>query len=87
MLRRAEIGAKLQSVKQAIVEVLAEHKGGVSLPQLPIFLKKKLSFKLDWNQLGFAKLKDLILSMQDQIKLELAGPNHTLAYLVYSGRY
>lgn len=25
--------------------------------------------------------------MNDQIKLELIGPNHTLAYLIYSGRY
>ena len=49
MRRKAEIGAKLSAVKQAIVEVLAEHKGGVSLPQLPIFLKRKLPFKLDWN--------------------------------------
>ena len=58
--KKAEIGAKLQAVKQAIIEVLAEHKSGVSLPQLPIFLKSKLPFKLDWNQLGFAKCKDLI---------------------------
>lgn len=63
--KKAEIGAKLQAVKQSIIEVLAEHKTGVSLPQLPIFLKKKLPFKLDWNQLGFAKLKDLIISMND----------------------
>ncbi len=85
--KKAEIRAKLNAVKQAIIEVLAEHKGGVSLPQLPIFLKRKLPFKLDWNQLGYAKLKDLITSMNDQIKLELIGPNHTLAYLIYSGRY
>lgn len=25
--------------------------------------------------------------MNDKIKLELIGPNHTLAYLIYSGRY
>ena len=27
------------------------------------------------------------MSMNDQIKLELIGPNHTLAYLIYSKRY
>ena len=27
------------------------------------------------------------MSMSDQIKLELIGPNHTLAYLIYSNRY
>lgn len=49
MQKKAEIGAKLQAVKCSILEVLAEHKEGVSLPQLPIFLKRKLPFKLDWN--------------------------------------
>jgi hypothetical protein len=47
--KKAEIGAKLKAVKQSIIEVLAEHKQGVSLPQLPIYLKRKLPFKLDWN--------------------------------------
>ena len=47
--KRAEISAKLNAVKQAIIEVLAENKRGVSLPQLPIYLKRKLPFKLDWN--------------------------------------
>jgi hypothetical protein len=32
MWKKAEVGAKLNAVKQAIIEVLAEHKGGVSLP-------------------------------------------------------
>eukprot|EP00347_Sterkiella_histriomuscorum_P015661 403356177 len=86
-LRRAEKGAKLQTVKQAIMEVLAEQKGKVQLPQLPNLLRKKLPFKLDYNQLGFAKLKDLINTMSNEIKLELIGPNHTLAYLILSGRY
>ena len=30
--KKAEIRAKLNAVKQAIIEVLAEHKSGVSLP-------------------------------------------------------
>lgn len=49
MIKKAEVGAKLNAVKQSIIEVLAEHKGGVSLPQLPIYLKMKLPFKLDWS--------------------------------------
>jgi hypothetical protein len=27
------------------------------------------------------------MSMNNKIKLELIGPNHTLAYLIFSGRY
>lgn len=44
-------------------------------------------FTLDLNELGFPKLKDLILSMSDRIKLELRGHNHPFAYLIKSGRY
>ena len=46
-----------------------------------------MPFILDLNELGFPKLKDLILSMSDKIKLELRGHNHPFAYLMTSGRY
>jgi len=49
---------------------------------LPLYLRRKLQFSLDLNELGFPKLKDLILSMQDKIKLELRGHNHPFAYLI-----
>ena len=49
-------------------------------------LKKKLPFALDFNELGFAKLKDLILTMQDEIKLELKGHNHPFAFLISHGK-
>jgi hypothetical protein len=54
----------------------------MSLAQLPQNLNKKLLFSLDLNELGFPKLKDLILSMSDQIKLDLKGLNHPFAYLL-----
>ena len=41
---------------------------------------------LNLNELGFAKLKDLVLSMSDQIKLELRSHNHPFAYLIHAGR-
>jgi hypothetical protein len=66
---------------------LAETKQGVSLAQLPQYLKKKLPFQLDLNELGYPKLKDLIIDMQDAIKLELRGHNHPFAYLITRGRY
>jgi OST-HTH/LOTUS domain len=69
------------------VEILAESKTGMSLAQLPLYLKRKLPFTLDLNELGFPKLKDLILSMSDRIKLELRGHNHPFAYLIKSGRF
>jgi hypothetical protein len=51
----------------------------MSLAQLPMHLGKKLPFKLDLNEIGFPKLKDLIISMSDRIKLELRGTNHPFA--------
>lgn len=78
--------AKLEKVKDAIVEILAESKTGMSLAQLPQYLKKKLPFNLEWNELGFPKLKDLLQSMTDQIKVELRDVNHPFAYLMHKQR-
>jgi hypothetical protein len=52
-------------------------------------LKQKLPFPLDYNEFGFAKLKDFIGSMSDQVKLELRGNNHPFACLnrKQAGRY
>lgn len=71
-------------VKQALIEILTENKSGMSLAQLPLYLRRKLPFSLDLNELGFPKLKDLILSMSDRVKLELRGHNHPFAYLIRS---
>lgn len=79
------VDSKLHLVKQALIEILSENKQGMSLAQLPLYLRRKLTFSLDLNELGFPKLKDLILSMQDRIKLELRGHNHPFAYLIRSG--
>ena len=78
--------AKLEKVKEAIIEILAEQKTGMSLAQLPQYLKKKLPFTLEWNELGFPKLKDLLKTMHDQIKVELRDVNHPFAYLVHKNR-
>ena len=86
MYKKAAIKAKLQIVKNALIEVLAEARMGISLAQLPLYLKRKLPFMLNLNELGFAKLKDLVLSMSDQIKLELRSHNHPFAYLIHSGK-
>ena len=80
--KNAAVAAKLNIVKNALIEILAESKAGMSLAQLPLYLRKKLPFVLDLNELGFPKLKDLILSMSDRIKLELRGHNHPFAYLI-----
>ena len=80
--KNATVAAKLNVVKDALLDILAESKTGMSLAQLPLYLRRKLPFALDLNELGFPKLKDLILSMSDKIKLELRGHNHPFAYLL-----
>jgi hypothetical protein len=81
------VDCKLDLVKTALIEILAESKNGMSLAQLPLYLRRKLPFPLDLNELGFPKLKDLILSMSDKIKLELKGHNHPFAFIIKSARY
>ena len=39
------------------------------------------------NELGFPKLKDLLKSMDDEIKIELKDVNHPFAYLVHTKNY
>lgn len=63
------------------MQVLKEHPQGLSLAQLPQFLKRKLDFELNLLSLGFSKLKDLILKM-DQVKMELHSQNHPFARLL-----
>ena len=79
--------SKLHTVRQALIEILAESKNGMSLAQLPQSLKKKLPFPLDLNELGFPKLKDLLKSMDEKIKIELKDVNHPFAYLIQTKNY
>ena len=75
-----ENAAKLAAIQQAIGEILRECKEGMSLAQLPLYIKRKLSFPLDLAELGFAKLKDLLLIMPE-VEIELRGTNHPFAIL------
>jgi len=75
-----ETETKLKSVQRSIIEVLKESRGGMSLAQLPLYLKRKLSFPLDLGELGFAKLKDLLTTMPD-VDVEQRGTNHPFAVL------
>lgn len=71
---------ELYTVKNAVVEVLKDSIDGVSLAQLPLFLKEKIQFELDLSKLGFAKLKDLICTIPD-VEIVSKGKNHPFARL------
>ena len=79
IMKREEIIKKLAAVKMAIIDTLLKHPDGISLAQLPNHLKTRLNFSLNLAELGFAKLKDLILSMRDRV--EVSNSNHPVATL------
>jgi len=80
--KKYEINQKLELVQKALIEILIANKDGVSLAQLPNHLKNKLKFQYVLSEFGFSKLKDLILSMSDRIKIENRGHNHPFAVLI-----
>jgi hypothetical protein len=69
---------KLAVIQSKIIEVLKENREGMSLAQLPLYVKRKLNFQMNITELGFAKLKDLLLVMPD-VEVEQRGNNHPFA--------
>eukprot|EP00826_Nyctotherus_ovalis_P041933 TRINITY_DN4273_c0_g5_i3.p1 TRINITY_DN4273_c0_g5~~TRINITY_DN4273_c0_g5_i3.p1 ORF type:complete len:598 (+),score=145.78 TRINITY_DN4273_c0_g5_i3:692-2485(+) len=74
---------KMNVVKQAVLELLAEKPSGLPLAQLPQHLKYRLPFPLDLNELGFLKLKELLATMADQVKVDARGHNYPIARLIH----
>jgi hypothetical protein len=73
-----ETSGKLTAIKRAVVQLLLESKTGVSLAQLPLHLKRALGFPFELTELGYAKLKDLLMTIPE-VKIELRGTNHPFA--------
>lgn len=71
---------KIDEVKQNIVELLKNHRTGLSLAQIPILLKKKFNKTYNIQSLGFPKLKNLLADMEE-ITLERAHGNFLKATL------
>jgi hypothetical protein len=71
---------KLKAVQRSIIELLSESRNGISLAQLPLHLKRSLTFSVDLTELGFAKLKDLLQTIPE-VTIELRGTNHPFAVL------
>jgi hypothetical protein len=82
-----ERNQKLEMVKRVLIDILITHQEGISLAQLPNHLKNKIPFNLTFPELGFSKLKDLINSMGDKIKIDSKGHNHPYAVLINPESY
>lgn len=75
--------AKLvRRIKDIILGIISESQEGVSLAQIPLLLRRKLGFSVNFQELGFPKLKNFIMTaMSDQVKIESSGANHSFAVL------
>ena len=73
---------KIKALQKTILEILRENPNGVSLAQIPQFLKMKALFPFNLQELGFPKLKNFLASLPEKIKIEMAGTNNSYAYLV-----
>lgn len=74
--------AKIKALQKTILEILRENPNGVSLAQIPQFLKMKALFPFNLQELGFPKLKNFLATIPEKIKIEMAGTNNSYAYLV-----
>ncbi|KAL4448784.1 hypothetical protein ABPG74_012873 [Tetrahymena malaccensis] len=71
----------VKHLQDALLEILQEYPKGVSLVQIPQYLKKKVYFQFNLQDLGFPKLKNFIQTMNDKVQIELAGTNNSYAIL------
>ena len=71
---------KIEELKSQIISLLQSHRSGLSLAQIPILLKKNFSKSYNIQKLGFSKLKNLLVTMEEII-LERAQGNLLKAIL------
>ena len=83
-ISQAERNRKLQVVKLTVLSLLGKNQEGISLAQLPLHLKRNLTFPLVLSELGFAKLKDLLATMPE-VSIDIHESNHPLAVIRKSG--
>ena len=83
---RTEKFRKIQVIKHVLLGLLEKAQDGISLAQLPLYLKRSLNFPLIIPELGFAKLKDL-LSTFPEVSIELRDTNHPFAVLSKAPNY
>jgi hypothetical protein len=62
-------------IHDGIVESLVENNNYLPLAQLKKLLNCKLDFSINLDELGFAKLRNLVVYFKD-VKLESLGNNH-----------
>ena len=78
---------QLKKIKNGLIELLVEHPEGLSLAQIPQYLRRKLNFSFNLQEMGFPKLKNLLITMTEDIQIEVLGTNHSYASLKHPEKY
>jgi hypothetical protein len=76
----AKNAKKISNLKDQILLLLRENKGGLSLAQIPLLLKNKYKKSYNIQSLGFPKLKNLLATMEE-VDLEKTQGNLLKAVL------
>ena len=61
----SKTNALVKEIKGLIIQILTEHRSGLSLAQIPLQLKKRFSKSYNIQALGFPKLKNLLATMPE----------------------
>jgi len=72
----------LKAVKDVLVKVLSETPEGIPLAQIPLHLKKEMDVVVNFQELGFPKLKNYLSTLTDLVKIESSGTNHAFVKLI-----
>jgi hypothetical protein len=70
----------VRTIQVALINILLENQfeSTLSLAQIPLFLKKSINFSYNLQELGFSKLKNLIMTLSDKIDIDVN--KSTLSY-------
>jgi len=66
---------QILDLQQYVLELLAE-QDSVTLAQLPLLLQKKTHKFYNFQELGFIKLKNFLMTLEDKIELTRSSNNH-----------
>lgn len=79
--KNPEIKQKIQSIKSIILNLLSEAPNGISLAKLPAEIKRKVNFYYDLHEIGFNKLKDVLVELPNVEIIEMKGSKLAIAKL------
>ena len=76
------IECKIHEYKRNVIELLCEHREGISLAQFKQYYNRKFPKKtFDFEDLRYAKLTDFLRTMEDYISIEKRVRNNNVVYL------